>query len=50
METGRKIKNREELLSHGDRESRKIVLDIAEGTLPFADFQHGADQDADHVV
>ena len=37
METGRKIKNREELLSHGDRESRKIVLDIAEGTLERLD-------------
>ena len=28
-----KIKNRDTLLSHGDRESRKIVLDIAEATL-----------------
>ena len=28
-----KIKNRDALLSHGDRESRKIVLDIAEATL-----------------
>ena len=28
-----KIKNQDTLLSHGDRESRKIVLDIAEGTL-----------------
>ena len=28
-----KIKNRDALLSHGDAESRKIVLDIAEATL-----------------
>lgn len=28
-----KIKNRDALLSHGDRESRRIVLDIAEATL-----------------
>lgn len=29
----RKIKNRKEILSHGDIESRKIVLDITEATL-----------------
>ncbi len=28
-----KIKNRNELLSHGDIESRRIVLDITEATL-----------------
>ena len=28
-----KIKNRDELLSHGDAESRRIVLDITEKTL-----------------
>ncbi len=33
MAEERKIKNREQLLSHGDVESRRIVLDITEGTL-----------------
>jgi len=33
----RKIKNREEILSHGDIESRKIVLDITEKTLQRLD-------------
>ena len=32
-----KIKNRETLVSHGDRESRRIVLDIAEKTLQRLD-------------
>ncbi|MEI6101433.1 MAG: DUF4147 domain-containing protein [Eubacteriales bacterium] len=32
-----KIKNREQLLSHGDSESRKIVLDITEATLQYLD-------------
>ena len=32
-----KIKNREALTSHGDRESRSIVLDIAEKTLQQLD-------------
>ena len=32
-----KIKNREELLSHGDAESRRIVLDITEKTLRHLD-------------
>jgi glycerate 2-kinase len=32
-----KVKNREEILSHGDRESRKIVLDIADQTLERLD-------------
>ena len=32
-----KIKNREALLSHGDVESRRIVLDIAEKTLQHLD-------------
>ena len=32
-----KIRNREELLSHGDKESRKIVLDITERTLQRLD-------------
>ncbi|MCG8482291.1 MAG: glycerate-2-kinase family protein, partial [Clostridia bacterium] len=33
----KKIKNAEELLSHGDIESRKIVLDIADKTLQMLD-------------
>ncbi len=32
-----KIKNRDELLSHGDMESKRIVLDIAEKTLQHLD-------------
>lgn len=32
-----KIRNREELLSHGDAESRRIVLDITEKTLRYLD-------------
>jgi aspartate/methionine/tyrosine aminotransferase len=32
-----KIKNREALLSHGDVEGRKIVLDITEKTLQHLD-------------
>ena len=32
-----KIRNREELLSHGDVESRRIVLDITERTLEHLD-------------
>ena len=32
-----KIKNRDVLLSHGDVESRKIVLDITEKTLQHLD-------------
>jgi glycerate-2-kinase len=34
---GEKIKNREELVSHGDTESRRIVLDITEKTLQQLD-------------
>ena len=33
----RKIKNHEELSSHGERESRRIVLDLAEATLRHLD-------------
>lgn len=32
-----KIRNREEILSHGDKESRRIVLDITEKTLQYLD-------------
>ena len=32
-----KIRNREELLSHGDVESRRIILDITEKTLEYLD-------------
>lgn len=32
-----KIRNREELLSHGDVESRRIILDITEKTLNYLD-------------
>ena len=32
-----KIRNREQLLSHGDTESRRIVLDIADKTLQKLD-------------
>ncbi len=32
-----KIRNREELLSHGDVESRRIILDITEKTLAYLD-------------
>ena len=32
-----KVKNYTELLSHGDKESRKIVLDITEATLQYLD-------------
>lgn len=32
-----KIKNRAQLVSHGDQESRRIVLDIAEATLQYLD-------------
>ena len=32
-----KVKNRETLLSHGDAEGRKIVLDITEKTLQHLD-------------
>ncbi len=32
-----KIKNKEEILSHGDVESRRIVLDITEQTLQRVD-------------
>ena len=32
-----KIRNAEEILSHGDRESRKIVLEIADKTLARLD-------------
>ncbi|HWQ78330.1 MAG TPA: DUF4147 domain-containing protein, partial [Anaerovoracaceae bacterium] len=35
-----KIKNREKLLSHGDVESRRIVLDITEATLKRMDSYH----------
>lgn len=35
-----KIKNRDELLSHGDVESRRIVLDITERTLQKLDSYH----------
>lgn len=34
---GMKIRNRDELLSHGDVESRRIVLDITEKTLQYLD-------------
>jgi len=37
METRVKIRNRDELLSHGDREGRRIVLDITEKTLQYLD-------------
>ena len=33
----KKIKNREALLSHGDIDGRKIVLDITEKTLQHLD-------------
>ena len=33
----RKIKNYEQLLSHGNSESRKVVLDITEATLKYLD-------------
>ncbi len=35
-----KIKNKEEILSHGDTESRRIVLDITEQTLERLDSYH----------
>lgn len=35
-----KIKNREQLLSHGDVESKRIVLDIADATLERLDAYH----------
>lgn len=34
---GMKIRNRDELLSHGDAESRRVVLDITEKTLRYLD-------------
>ena len=33
----KKIRNRDEILSHGDKKSRQVVLDIAEKTLQKLD-------------